>query len=60
MVRLIPEKSEKHMCIIYAHGNSSDLSDSIKFIDRMAQKFRAEFVVFDYSGYGESNISNTG
>lgn len=42
--------------IIYAHGNGSDMSDSLMFIDRLSQHIHTEYVVFDYTGYGESRV----
>ena len=47
-------------CIVYAHGNSSDMGDSLRFISHMAGKFKAEYVAFDYTGYGESKRSDVG
>jgi abhydrolase domain-containing protein 17 len=47
-------------CIVYAHGNSSDLGDSLRFITGMTVKFKAEYVAFDYTGYGESRVPSVG
>ena len=55
VVRLVPtdlKEDETLPTIIYAHGNSSDMGDSLYFVSKMAPKFRAEWVVFDYTGYG--------
>jgi abhydrolase domain-containing protein 17 len=46
--------------VIYGHGNSSDMGDSLHFISRMAERFRAEYVVFDYTGYGASKKKEVG
>lgn len=46
--------------IIYAHGNSSDMSDALKYVERIATKYIAQYVVFDYTGYGESKMENVG
>jgi hypothetical protein len=55
-VKLIPRNS-KHSyfdTIVYAHGNSSDMSDGLRFMERMALIYEAEYMIFDYSGYGQS------
>ena len=36
------------------------MGDSLYFISKMANKFRAEWVVFDYTGYGESRLKEVG
>jgi hypothetical protein len=53
-VKLTPRniKNEYFDTIVYAHGNSSDLSDALLFMERMALIYEAEYVVFDYNGYG--------
>lgn len=48
------------MTIIYSHGNSSDLADSLIFIEKISQKLMAEFIIYDYSGYGESRVRDVG
>lgn len=63
VVRLFPirmEEGERLPCIVYAHGNSSDLGDSLRFIHAMTGKFKAEYVAFDFTGYGESRVSSVG
>ena len=43
--------------VIYSHGNSSDLSQSLGFISKFAACFtKFDYVVYDYTGYGKSNI----
>lgn len=57
MVRLTPSNlatNEVVPCIIYAHGNSSDLGDSLYFVNKFADIFKAEYITFDYTGYGIS------
>lgn len=46
--------------IIYAHGNSSDMADALKFVDKMSSKYMVEYVVFDYNGSGESRSDIVG
>lgn len=38
--------------IIYAHGNSMDLVDSLKAVEKVSEQLNLQFVVFDYTGYG--------
>ena len=45
--------------IIYSHGNSSDLGVSLKFITLLAEFHKADFVVYDYTGYGLSSMEET-
>lgn len=45
--------------VIYAHGNASDLIDSVEMIGDIAVKLGMEFVLFDYTGYGCSRLEET-
>ena len=36
------------------------MGDSLYFVSKMATKFRAEWIVFDYTGYGESRKKEVG
>ena len=36
------------------------MGDALKFMGNFASKFRAEYVVFDFTGYGESRESSVG
>ena len=47
-------------CVVYAHGNSSDMGDSLYFISKFSEKMRAVYIVFDYTGYGESRVKEVG
>jgi hypothetical protein len=38
--------------IIYAHGNSMDMVDSLKAVEKVSEQLNVQFVVFDYTGYG--------
>jgi acetyl esterase/lipase len=38
---LAPKQEGKLPCVVYAHGNASDLGDSLRFITKLTQKFRA-------------------
>jgi len=63
VAKLIPTNLKEDQLVptvVYAHGNSSDLGDSLDYISLMAPKFKAEWVIFDYSGYGESRRSEVG
>lgn len=48
------------MVIIYAHGNSSDMSNSLMFVEGLSSHIDATYVIFDYSGYGESRVADVG
>lgn len=44
VIRIYPvnlKEDETVPCIVYAHGNSSDMGDSLRFITHMAGKFKA-------------------
>jgi len=42
--------------LIYSHGNSSDLSQSLSFISKFSACFpRFDYIAYDYTGYGKSN-----
>ena len=36
------------------------MGDALKFISSMCTKFKAEYIVFDYTGYGESREASVG
>lgn len=36
------------------------MADSLNFIERMAMLLHTEYVVFDYTGYGESRVLEVG
>ena len=55
--RLVPVNPTNNHTIIYAHGNASDMMDSVRMIENVAVKLGIEFVVFDYTGYGCSRVS---
>jgi hypothetical protein len=46
------KKPISNVLIIYSHGNSSDLSESIVFIEGLAIKYGCDVIGYDYSGYG--------
>ena len=54
---LTPTKHQPRHTIIYSHGNASDMSDSLWFMERVSRSIYAEFVVYDYSGYGASRLA---
>jgi pimeloyl-ACP methyl ester carboxylesterase len=45
---------------VYVHGNSSDITDSINFISLLTKFVHTEYIAFDYTGYGESRVSDVG
>ena len=47
------------MTMIYAHGNSEDLIDSLRFARKMSGLLKIEFVIFDYSSYGDSQLTSS-
>ena len=47
------------LTIVYSHGNSSDMSDSFKFMLRCLRAHSYDAIVYDYTGYGASKINNT-
>ena len=52
-------RDQYNATLIYSHGNSSDLSNSFAFITKFAAKFPfLDFIVYDYTGYGKSNLKN--
>ena len=55
--KLTPSVREFTTTVIYAHGNSSDLYDSLAFIEKMMRVFKTQFIIFDYSGYGYSRVN---
>jgi abhydrolase domain-containing protein 17 len=61
LVHLVPKiaKKEKHHVVVFSHGNGADLSHSLSFVCSMACNFEAEYVAYDYSGYGRSEIKET-
>ena len=60
IVRLTPQHVAFQTTIVYAHGNASDMADSLVFIEYLSQLIMTEFVIFDYSGYGESRVLDVG
>ena len=48
------------LVIVYSHGNSSDLSESLTFLENLALTYGVDVVGYDYSGYGESRVSLIG
>ena len=52
-VMLLTHKQPKDgFVIIYSHGNSSDLSDAIVFLEGLALHYNIDVLGYDYSGYG--------
>ena len=45
--------------MIYSHGNSSDLGQSVKFVTGLAAYHEMDYLVYDYTGYGVSKIPET-
>ena len=45
------------LTIIYSHGNSSDLSDSMRFMGKFMKYHQFNSIVYDFTGYGASTIS---
>ena len=46
--------------IVYSHGNSSDMSDAILFLEGLALNYNIDVLGYDYSGYGESRAAVIG
>ena len=59
LVRLSPKNKKASSVIIFSHGNGSDLSHSAYFIKSLSYLHEVEYVAYDYSGYGESEIKET-
>ena len=59
LVHLMPIATETKSVIIFSHGNGSDLASSLSFVSSLAASHGAEYVAYDYSGYGQSDIKNT-
>lgn len=60
IARLIPKTRNNNCTIVYAHGNASDMTDSLAFVEMLSQLIQAEYVIFDYTGYGESRVPEVG
>lgn len=59
MAHLKSKHPKALLTIIYSHGNSSDLLDSLYFLEMLLKKCQAEqffvnAVAYDYTGYGAS------
>ena len=59
LIRVKPKNKEVRTLIIFSHGNGSDLSQSIYFIRSLTSLHEAEYIAYDYSGYGESKVKDT-
>ena len=59
MCRITPKQAEDYVTIVYSHGNNEDLIDALGFASRLSKSIKAEFIVYDYSGYGDSKINST-
>lgn len=59
VVSLKKKNSNPPLTIIYSHGNSSDLSDSVHFMLEFLTFFDVEVIQYDYTGYGESRLKGT-
>lgn len=60
VIKLTPLDKNITTTVVYAHGNASDLADSLSFVELLCQQLKAEYVIFDYSGYGESRVLDVG
>lgn len=45
---------------MYSHGNSSDLSDALIFLEGLALHYGVNVLGYDYSGYGQSRAAVIG
>lgn len=57
VIKITPPNIAYPFTIVYAHGNSSDLYDSLLFVERMTKVLSAQFIIFDYTGYGCSKVN---
>jgi pimeloyl-ACP methyl ester carboxylesterase len=52
---LLKNREDYSGTVIYSHGNSSDLYNSLNFISMFLPIFpKFDFIAYDYSGYGRS------
>ena len=54
LLRITPKLKKAKSTIIFSHGNGSDISHSAYFIKSLTYIHEAEYIAYDYSGYGES------
>ena len=59
IIHLKPKDNKAKNTIIFSHGNGSDLSQCIDILCSLAEIHHAQFIAYDYSGYGQSQIKNT-
>lgn len=45
--------------VIYSHGNASNLAQSLGFLSSIADHHKADYIAYDYTGYGESELKET-
>ena len=51
----LDDRSQYCGTVIYSHGNSSDMLNSLYFIAKFAKTFpRFDYLAYDYTGYGQS------
>ena len=44
------------LTMVYSHGNSSNLELSFQIVEMMARKYPIDFIVYDYTGYGNGCV----
>lgn len=59
MVHLHKKSKKLKSLIIFSHGNGSDLTQSLEFISSLAEIHEAEYIAYDYTGYGRSALKKT-
>jgi pimeloyl-ACP methyl ester carboxylesterase len=59
LVHLCPTNTQTKSVVVFSHGNGCDLTHSMDFVCALAEKHKAEYVAYDYTGYGQSEIKHT-
>lgn len=59
LVHLHERGKKSKSLIIFSHGNGSDLSQALTFVSSLAEMHQAEYIAYDYSGYGLSEQKKT-
>ena len=59
IVHLKPTTVKARSVIIFSQGNGSDLSQCMDVLCSLAEIHNAEYIAYDYSGYGQSELKDT-
>lgn len=51
---IINQSTSSKKCMIYSHGNSGNITTSIKYFEQLAKELNVSVIIYDYVGYGLS------